>query len=1228
MSGGAAESDLRRRDADARRRAQTVFDRPLVLEAGAGTGKTSTLVARTVAWCMGPGWARADAALRGDTRPSAAHADRVDTVAGRVLQGVVAITFTEFAAAEMGTRMGEAFAIIEQGKVPEGLVAGVLPPSAAEQRTRARALLGNLDRLVVRTIHAFCRRLLAVHPLEAGLHPHFQVDAEGRLQAEIIRDVLDSELHRSLIAPDSPWLPLLADQRLAPDEIEAALAALIDAAVPPAALAADPFDAERLHHLRRDLHEQLDRFRQAAGPLRAAGQRARLTAETLSLVDQTIGRLNGHPLETGEHLQALCDWFRQTWSDRELDRLADWEKGRFTGTEAECLGDAGESVTRRVAPLRRLIRHLVSLDPSRLDLARRALHPLLDEAYRAMRARGAETYSALLRDARDMLRRHPDVAARVRRRIDQLLVDEFQDTDPVQCDLIRCLALEGPADERPGLFLVGDPKQSIYGWRSADLRAYDDFLSEVIGHGGERHLLIINYRSTPMIIEEVARVIAPVMCAEPGLQPPFEPLLANKGGTAATAVAGPSHAPIEYWVPWGWDADTGKPQPKLNRTDVAELEALALARDIRRMHEEQGIEWREVGVLFRSTSDLDLYLSALRGSAIPYVVERDQNYYQRREIIEAAALLRAVLDPCDQLALLTLLRSCMVGVPDAALIPLWSRRFPQLVIDLYGGSSTALETLRAVIADVAASLPGDIPGIDRVRGWDQNLLATMHSIGALRESYDCDPADVFVERLRTLFLTEATEGARYLGEYRTANLDRFFRHLLDAFADTGSDVRAVLRGLRTGIAGGREAEEGRPKEAAANAVQVMTIHKAKGLDFRLLYVMQLDKGPGRSDSRRTEAFDAAGRIEYRLIGSPSLRFDRVESQRAAVEAAEQVRTLYVAMTRAKERLVLAGRWPAATAPISPGRARCQMDLLQSRTLAPPDLGTLMEETAAKGSSCFADRQGARWVFPVLDARREASIESLATESRVFDADAVAAAAESLHALRERAAARDARAFTGAASEEAHEAMRELIAGRYDGTAAAGHQPLAAADRGNGGRDRRIAQASGTAVHRALEIWDFTVDPTVELEVQCQRLRPVLQALVGTDELDDAMRRAASLLRRFIDGPLFARLLTIAEHVVARELPVLLPPPDGDIGPVGFVAGAVDLLYRDPASGALVVADYKTDAVERPAELADRAKAYAAQGAQYVRAVCEGLRLSEKPRFELWFLNAGRIEVVE
>jgi len=98
--------------------------------------------------------------------------------------------------------------------------------------------------------------------------------------------------------------------------------------------------------------------------------------------------------------------------------------------------------------------------------------------------------------------------------------------------------------------------------------------------------------------------------------------------------------------------------------------------------------------------------------------------------------------------------------------------------------------------------------------------------------------------------------------------------------------------------------------------------------------------------------------------------------------------------------------------------------------------------------------------------------------------------------------------------------------------------------------------------------------------------------------------------------------------LARELPVLLPPPDGDIGPVGFVAGAVDLLYRDPASGALVVADYKTDAVERPAELADRAKAYAAQGAQYVRAVCEGLRLSEKPRFELWFLNAGRIEVVE
>jgi ATP-dependent exoDNAse (exonuclease V) beta subunit len=165
---------LREADRSTRERAQTVFDRPLVVEAGAGTGKTGILVGRLVAWSLGPGWERAAARLR----------DAPDRVAAEVLARIAAITFTEAAAAEMAQRAGEALAAIEAGHVPVGVREDALPPDRDLRRARARELLGALDHLVVRTIHAFCRRLLARYPLEAGLHPGFQVDADERVRDE------------------------------------------------------------------------------------------------------------------------------------------------------------------------------------------------------------------------------------------------------------------------------------------------------------------------------------------------------------------------------------------------------------------------------------------------------------------------------------------------------------------------------------------------------------------------------------------------------------------------------------------------------------------------------------------------------------------------------------------------------------------------------------------------------------------------------------------------------------------------------------------------------------------------------------------------------------------------------------------------------------------------------------------------------------------------------------
>ena len=245
----------------------------------------------------------------------------------------------------------------------------------------------------------------------------------------------------------------------------------------------------------------------------------------------------------------------------------------------------------------------------------------------------------------------------------------------------------------------------------------------------------------------------------------------------------------------------------------------------------------------------------------------------------------------------------------------------------------------------------------------------------------------------------------------------------------------------------------------------------------------------------------------------------------------------------------------------------------------------------------------------------------------------------------------ARPFGAAASEEAHAQLREEVAaaerspgavdapsdagaedespaigagiaqGAPGGPSAATALPAAAAADG-----RELAMASGAALHRALELWDLDADPAREMERQRALLPAYLSAVATGEDVARALPRCHRLLERFVAGGLADRLRGLAGHVVARELPVLLAPdpdPPGGAGPVAFVSGAIDLLYRDPGSGALVIADYKTDEVGG-ADLQRRTITYASQGAAYVRAVQAALELAMPPRFELWFVHAGQV----
>jgi len=1231
-------------DRAARHAAQTVFDRPLVLEAGAGTGKTTTLVARALAWCLGPGWERAEAAAAGGDAgaPGAAGAERI---AARVLEGVVAITFTEAAAAEMAHRLGGELGRLAAGTDPPGWLDATTLPAAGARTERAGALLATLDHLVVRTFHAWCHALLAGHPLEAGLHPQLTVDADGLRLDEVVRETVEAALPAAYGDPGDPAFLDLAEKGFGPPRLVEALLELARAGLPAEVLERDPLDPERAGAIVAALSAACRRLHDLAGRrcLGAGGspKTAELAAELARAVDGLYAASAAGDLSSAlAAVAGLCD-------EGLRDRLKEWGKGRFNKTEAALLDDS-PGVPEAAAELRALLDHAARLDPDLLASARAVLAPLLGRVQAELRSRGVVTFNDLLAEAARLLAGRPEVRRAERRRIEQLLVDEFQDTDPLQCEIVGWLALDGPPEERPGLFLVGDPKQSIYGWRSADLAAYDAFVERALAAGGERHTLRTNFRSVPPILDEVARSVAPVMAERRGIQPPFEALLPRPELEGAPGYTAGGRAAVEWWVSWRRGEDGA---PSAARVEAMELEAEAIAADLVALAAE-GVPWREMAVLFRSTGDLPVYLEALRRRRVPFQVARDREYYRRREVIEAAALVRTVLDPGDHLALLTALRAPWVGVPDAALIPLWRRQFPKLATELTAPDREALSTLASAVREAALATPREAPGIDQVAGWERPLLAFLEALASAREAFEREPADTFVERLRTLTLIEATEAARYLGPYRLANLERFFARLLATLEEGGGNATALLRMLRAAVAEQPDADEARPEEGLEDAVAVSTIHTAKGLDWQHVFLAQLHKG-SRSDSRTdTEATRLAGGDrgggpdgwEYRLFGAATLGFDAVERRRAEVDTAERVRTLYVAMTRAERRLVLCGCWSEAAGgagwePPPPERAASHLDLLAGRP--PRALAELWRQLSGDPAAAWDDPHGTRWRFPGLAAGGAGAATAQAPAAALPPAAEVERAAAELARRAEAAALRMARPFSIAASNEAHARLAVLAA--EEGLDAAPER-------------RGVAMAIGSAIHRALEELDLeAADAAAALARQRDRL-PAYLATAPEAERDRALAAAGELLDRLAGGSLLARLHVLGPHVAARELPVLLPPDAGAAGPgpdtgdhaplgsdraeaalqplepeqegrgtpVGFVAGVIDLLYRDPETGAWVIVDYKTDAVDSPTDLARRAAAYAPQGRIYARAVRDALGLESDPRFELWFLAADRI----
>jgi ATP-dependent exoDNAse (exonuclease V) beta subunit len=345
----------------------------------------------------------------------------------------------------------------------------------------------------------------------------------------------------------------------------------------------------------------------------------------------------------------------------------------------------------------------------------------------------------------------------------------------------------------------------------------------------------------------------------------------------------------------------------------------------------------------------------------------------------------------------------------------------------------------------------------------------------------------------------------------------------------------------------------------------------------------------------------------------SLGWSRVASRRARVEQAEAVRTLYVALTRAKSRVVMAGRFDAAErgAPTHAGLLwrSCGPLLVaaRDRLLAARAAGAAVAEEEIEGGAV-------RWLG--LAAEPRLGVER--TPRPRIDLDRVRADAERLAALDTDARRRAEQARLGRASDAARDEDREARAARWAGDETT--LPSAAGE-------AVVAAAVGTAVHALLERFDWNGrDPEAEWSDRVAELRVALTRL-ASPQRERALASAQEVLATLRGGALWTALRALAPHTLARELPVLVPSEGADSDAIGATVGAVDWIYWDPDAREVVVVDFKTDRVDGSAAVAERRERYRLQAERYRRAVERSLGLGRPPRFELWFLAASRREVV-
>ena len=834
------------------------LDTTFLVEAGAGSGKTKSLVDRMISLLA----------------------------TGRAtIQTLAAVTFTRKAAAELRGRFQVALERSLGDTPREGERTW-----GPEEKARLRDALRDLEQGFIGTIHSFCARLLRERPVECGVDPEF-------VEMEEIDDAIFRE---------ACWHDFLAEARLKSDDV---LRALDDVGLFPEDLR-DAYDELAMYPEvepepgRKEppdfeaARTALERFLDTAVPLipgtrpeagwdglqtlirRLSGRRVRLGFTDPRLLMETLELLEGNPSVV-----------QKRWRSKE-------EAVRFSGAfEVFKSGPVASA--------------LLAWREHRHDRALAFLGPALRFYERRRRARSKLNFGDQLLLTAALLRDNPEVRGYFQGRYERILVDEFQDTDPIQAEILFYLTGTDTAGTdwarlhpAPGsLFLVGDPKQSIYRFRRADIDTYNLVKKIIVAGGGEVLELVANFRSLPCIAEYVNSVFEPKKDEEgedifpataTEYQARFAPLIAHRDGCEGGA-KGVFKIPVPKEL-----RHSEKPIARNDAAVISNFIARAVSGGLKVSEKgPDGIEGRRPArpgdflILFRYKKNMDVYARSLEEKGILYEISGSDAFSESAEIAEIAVLFQALKDPANAVYTVAALRGIFFGVSDQALLD-------------HRASGGSLAFSGETVAEGAVS--------DPIR----RALVSLRGWLALTKSY---PPSVVLEKI-----LEASGLLGYLvstdmGSSRAGDVLKLVE-IVRSLESEGTTSFAAIADFICDPARLETVEEMSLTPGRRDAVRLMNLHKAKGLEAPVVFLANpagmrdrepdkhivrlgggTDSGPVEERPRGYFLFKKRAGYKVFLISQPA-GWAEVVDRAAKFREAEEHRLMYVAATRAKDMLVV------------------------------------------------------------------------------------------------------------------------------------------------------------------------------------------------------------------------------------------------------------------------------------------------------------------------------------